>query len=98
VIGVHESTVTNWEKNRSRPMLWTVPKIIEFLGYDPMSSRSEALGERLSQYRKSRGISQKRLAQQIGIDLATLSRLERERGGCLGSVLKKVTAFLQTHT
>jgi DNA-binding XRE family transcriptional regulator len=75
-----------------------MPKIIEFLGYHPMPRHWETLGEKLSQYRKSRGISQKRLAQQIGIDLATLSRLERERGGCLGSVLKKVTAFLQTHT
>jgi transcriptional regulator with XRE-family HTH domain len=97
ILDVDESTITNWEKNRTSPALRAIPKIIEFLGYDPMPRRSETLGGQLSQYRKSRGMNQKVVAQQIGIDPATSSRLEREKGGCLTSVLKKVTAFLQTH-
>jgi transcriptional regulator with XRE-family HTH domain len=98
IIGVDESTVTNWEKNRTNPTLRVMPKIIEFLGYDPMPNHSETLGEQLSQYRKSRGISQKGLAQQIGIDPATLSRLERERRGCLSWILEKAAAFLEGQT
>ena len=98
LLGVDESTVTNWEKNRTSPTLRSMPTIIEFLGYDPMPNHSETLGEQLSQYRKSRGISQRRLAQQIGIDPATLSRLERERQGCLGWILRKAAAFLQSHS
>jgi transcriptional regulator with XRE-family HTH domain len=98
ILGVDESTVTNWEKNRTSPALRVVPKIIEFLGYDPMPKSSDASGERLSQYRRSRGISQKGLAHKIGIDPATLSMLERGRGECLTSVVKKATAFLESHT
>jgi len=33
VLGVNTSTVTNWEKHRSEPLLWVIPKIIEILGY-----------------------------------------------------------------
>jgi DNA-binding XRE family transcriptional regulator len=35
IIGVTESTITNWEKHRSEPMLWAILKIIGFLGYEP---------------------------------------------------------------
>jgi transcriptional regulator with XRE-family HTH domain len=97
-LGVDECTVSNWEKQRTEPQLYLIPRILGFLGYNPITSDPRTLGEKLLQYRKCRGISQKGLAHQIGVDPATLSRLERERGGCLGSVLKKVTAFLQTHT
>ena len=34
VLGVNTSTVTNWEKHHSEPMMWVIPKIIEFLGYN----------------------------------------------------------------
>jgi DNA-binding XRE family transcriptional regulator len=44
ILGVDESSVTNWEKNRTKPMLHLFPKIIEFLGYVPMTSDSETLG------------------------------------------------------
>jgi transcriptional regulator with XRE-family HTH domain len=98
ILGVDESTVTNWEKNRTSPTLRSMPKIIDFLGYDPMPRHSETLGEKLLQYRKSCGLSQKELAKRIGIDPATLSMLEREKGRCLTLVLKKVAAFLETHT
>jgi transcriptional regulator with XRE-family HTH domain len=98
ILAVTESTITNWEKNRTNPTLRSMPKIIEFLGYDPMPSDPETLGETVFQYRKSHGVSQKGLAQRIGIDPATLSRLERNRGGCLSWVLEKAAAFLETHT
>jgi len=81
IVAVTESTVTNWEKNRTSPTLRSRRKVIEFLGYDPIHSHSETLGEKLSQYRKSRSISQKGLAHQIGIDPTTvLSAVIRQDG------------------
>jgi len=58
------------------------------------SPESLTLGGRIKRYRYIRGISQKELARQIGIDPTTLSRLERERGRCSPSVLRKVAVFL----
>jgi len=34
-LGATLPSILNWEKNRSVPSLRFVPKIIEFLGYDP---------------------------------------------------------------
>jgi transcriptional regulator with XRE-family HTH domain len=97
LLGVTETTVTNSEKNRAQPMLHSLPKIIEFLGYDPMPTNFKALHETLLQYRKSRGMTQKELAKQIGIDPATLSRLERNRSRCFQEVLRRVSDFLVNH-
>ena len=93
IIGVDECTVTNWEKNRTTPMLWTFPKIIEFLGYDPSFGDASTIGEKLLRYRKSRGMTQKEFAGKIGIDPATLSRFERNRGRCFQSVMEKLEIF-----
>jgi len=95
---VDESTLTNWEKNRTNPTPRCLPKIIEFLGYDPMPSVSKSLGERLLRYRKHRGTSQKELAKQISIDPTTLSRLERGKGECFPSTLKKALALFKSRT
>ena len=36
-LGVTESTVTNWELNRTSPKIRFLPSIIALLGYDPHS-------------------------------------------------------------
>jgi len=92
-IGVDTCTITNWEKGRSEPELRFIPKIVNFLGYEPGGLKPVTLGERIKWYRYMRGISQEELARQIGIDPTTLSRLERGRGTCFPSVITKVRAF-----
>jgi len=97
-LGVTESTVTNWEKNRTTPTLRQIPRIIEFLGYEPRLNSDQTLGRRIRTHRQYRGWSQKELAKKIGIDPTTLSRLERGKGRRLASVLKRVTAFFSGDT
>lgn len=97
ILGVDTCTVTNWEKNHTKPMLRLLPKIVEFLGYDPMPGNPKTLGEEALQYRRSKGMTQKELAKRMGIDPTTLSRLERNRGRCSPSVLTKVSAFLASN-
>ena len=94
IIGVDTTTVTNWEKNRGGPEFRFIPRIIDFMGYEPPPDEQHSLGERIRRYRYLHGISQKELARQIGIDPTTLSRLERNRGRCFPSVLRKVAALL----
>ena len=79
-------------------MLWLMPNIIEFLSYDPTTGEANTLGEKLLQYRKNRGVTQKDLAKQIGIDPTTLSRLERKQGRQNPSVLQKATRFVDTQS
>ena len=49
----------------------------------------DSIGERILQYRWLKGISQKELARQIGIDPGTLGRLEKSGGRCQSSIAKK---------
>jgi transcriptional regulator with XRE-family HTH domain len=48
-LGVTTCTVTNWEKNYSSPKLHLIPRVIAFLGYEPVSDDFDSLsiGERV---------------------------------------------------
>ena len=37
-IGIYEGTVGDWEHGRSIPDIRYMPKVIEFLGYDPLET------------------------------------------------------------
>ena len=37
LIGVRRGTINKWERNRGEPRAADVPKIIRFLGYEPLS-------------------------------------------------------------
>ena len=74
------TTVTNWEKNRCRPKLYLIPRIVRFLGYNPFTSAERGvIGERIKAWRRLHGLSQKKLAQQLGIDPTTLARWEKDQ-------------------
>jgi DNA-binding XRE family transcriptional regulator len=76
-LNVSDITIYLWEKNKVRPSLTQIPKIIEFLGYDPFQKKTDNLGERIREYRRLHGLSQKRLAEQLGIDQTTVAAWER---------------------
>jgi site-specific DNA recombinase len=95
LIGVDETTIYNWERGYSRAPLRYMPTILEFLGYDPVPDEPKTLGDKLLKYRKKRGLTQKALAREIGIDPATMSRLERNKRGCFSATVNKVSVFLQ---
>lgn len=98
LIGVDTNTITNWEKNRTRPPLRFMPRITKVLGYETPAPKPVTLGETIKCHRYLKRISQKELARSIGIDPTTLSRLQRNSGRCFASVLRKVAAFLNTET
>ncbi len=68
-----------WEKNRARPSLAQIPKIIEFLGYNPFEKETENLGDRIREYRRVHGLSQKKLSDKLGVDQTTLAGWERRK-------------------
>lgn len=73
-----------------------MPKVIEFLGYDP---RPAPLGmaARLRHQRETLGLSQVAAAERLGIDPATLRRWERGEKEPVGRFLMKVSEFLDQH-
>ena len=96
LVGVDETTVYNWERGYTGPPLRYVPKILEFLGYNPASDEPISLGGKLLKYRRDRGLTQKQLARQIGIDPTTLSRLERGVRHAFQNTLRKIDQFLKS--
>jgi transcriptional regulator with XRE-family HTH domain len=93
-LGVDETTVTNWELNRTKPGLRFLPGIINLLGFDP-SAPGASLGERLKAWRHRAGVPQDRFARLIGIDLATLSRWERNLRVPAGRYALLAQAFVE---
>jgi len=74
---VDDTTIYLWEKNRVRPSLSQIPKIIELLGCDPFEKKTETLGERILEFRRIQGLTQKNLAEQLGVDPMTLAGWEK---------------------
>ncbi|MDP2912580.1 MAG: helix-turn-helix transcriptional regulator [Candidatus Omnitrophota bacterium] len=74
---VDDTTIYLWEKNKVQPSLAQIPKIIEFLGRDPFEKETENIGEKLREYRRVHGLSQKKLAEQLGVDQTTLAGWEK---------------------
>src|SRR5205807_7499294 len=75
-IGVDKTTVYNWECHKSSPQVHDMPGIIRFLGYNPLPPPN-SFRERLVWIRQALGLSQKVMAERLGIDTTTLGRIER---------------------
>jgi len=74
---VDDTTIYLWEHNRVQPSVTQIPKIIEFLGRDPFEKRPEYLGEKIREYRRIQGLSQKKFAELLGVDQTTLAGWEK---------------------
>jgi transcriptional regulator with XRE-family HTH domain len=71
-IGVTTSTIWNWENNWSSITLSCMPKVIEFLEYNPVPF-PEDLMERLAWYKQVKGLSLEQLGAEMGRDPEQLS-------------------------
>jgi transcriptional regulator with XRE-family HTH domain len=66
-IGVTTSTIWNWENNWSSITLSCMPKVIEFLGYNPIPC-PDVLLERLTWYKQINGLTLEQLGVEMGRD------------------------------
>jgi DNA-binding XRE family transcriptional regulator len=80
--------------NRTAPTLLFLPKIIEFLGYVPLSIMPRNSGKKIAFYRRLLGLSQEGLARRLGIDPGTLSKWENGKSQPSEELLQKFMAFL----
>jgi DNA-binding transcriptional regulator YiaG len=81
-----------------RPSLAQIPKIVEFLGHDPFGSEPENLADKIKAYRRLRGLSQKKLAELLKVDKATLAGWERGKHRPSKKLFEKVILLLRSHS
>jgi DNA-binding transcriptional regulator YiaG len=72
-IGVDTTSVFKWEANTAAPEVRYMPAIIRFLGYNPLPE-ANGWGDRLVRHRTTLGLSQKKAALDLGVDVSTLAR------------------------
>ncbi len=94
-IGVDNTTICNWESNASTPAIRYLPAIIQFLGYDPQPS-SDSFPDRLATTRRTLGLSQRKMAEKLGVDPSTLQGWESGRHQPTGKSLEIIGRILQS--
>jgi ribosome-binding protein aMBF1 (putative translation factor) len=72
---IDPDSLRNWEKHRTEIEVQFYPRIIGWLGYDPLP-RPETRWQHVLTERLRRGWSRKRLAREAGVDEATVRRIE----------------------
>jgi len=98
-LGVDETTIHNWEDRGIAPAIRFMPRILDFLGYDPTyASAPESLAETIKAHRTKLGLSQKRMAVSVGIDQSTLAGWERGDHRPTSGSLKLIEGFLKWDT
>jgi transcriptional regulator with XRE-family HTH domain len=95
-LGVDKTSIHNWERGHTTPSLCFVPRIKNFLGYNPFEKEAASLGDRIKAYRRSLGLSRKALAKQMKIDPTTLARWERGRGRPSKEFLGMLVSFFES--
>lgn len=96
ILGVDTTTVFNWENNRCSPRLCLIPRIVMFLGYSPLpTGPKHTIGVEIMAYRVEQGLSQKKLAEALGIDPTTLARWESRKSLPRDRLWVRLAQYLQ---
>jgi transcriptional regulator with XRE-family HTH domain len=75
ILGVSEAAVQAWESGTRNPRVKVRPRILEFLGYDPLPAPTTE-GDQLRKWRESQGLFRRELAGQIGVDESAITNAE----------------------
>ena len=78
LLKTNSTSIHNWENNLSQPFLQALSEIINFIGFCPYDS-SLPIFQKLIIWRSFNGISQKEMAELIGVDPSTLARWEQNK-------------------
>jgi transcriptional regulator with XRE-family HTH domain len=95
LLGVTTMTVNGWETGRKAPKVSYLPAILEFLGYDPFPG-AKSLGERLRAARRRLGLTQVKLAKELGVNQSSVTKLETGGEVINLRVLAAMQEFLET--
>jgi transcriptional regulator with XRE-family HTH domain len=91
---VTEDTITNWEKNRCKPLELYHHKIFEFLEIDP-KTEPNTLGNRIKTFRLSACLTQSKLAQKLKVNICTIRSWENDEHVPQKKVLFKLSKIMK---
>jgi len=94
MIGVTESAISIWETDVAKPEIFHYPKIALFLGYLPFEGETATLGGKLLYYQHMKGMTQKELAGELGINTSTLYHFGTGKHKPSPKVMKKLEPML----
>jgi transcriptional regulator with XRE-family HTH domain len=95
LLGVDKSAIVGWEANRRQPYFKSISKIIQFLGYNPYGD-AKSPGERIIILRRLLGVTQKELADRIGVDYHVIGPWEQGKCVPLGHSLEKLDGLFSS--
>lgn len=98
-MAVDPDSVRNWEAGRTSMDIRYYPRLLAFLGYNPVPL-ARSLGESIRCERMTRGLSRRRLALVAGVDGATVKRIEEDASGVSSgcrSTVHAVRGIAATH-
>jgi DNA-binding transcriptional regulator YiaG len=75
-LDVNIETLKNWERGVGAPLNRHVPRIIQFLGFDP-EPKPQRIRERIVYVRRRLGLTQEDLAERLAVDPVTVYRWEK---------------------
>ena len=90
IIGVETSTIENWERNRTKPLLELLPPIFNFLGYTPGEYKDNPrLQSDIFKYRAKHRLGVIAMANLIGVNKSTILGWETGRFEMSDSLKKR---------
>jgi len=78
VLGIGVTTLWNWEMGHTSVATRFLPQVVSFLGYDPRKGTG-TLGDRIRMLRERKGLTQKSLADRLGLNDSTVTAWELDR-------------------
>ena len=93
ILGTEAWNLRNWESGRHGIQNWYYPRIIEFLGYNPLPAATTR-GQTVRRERLARGWSRRRLGREAGADEATVRRIEADTPASARKPLQRVLRTL----
>jgi len=94
-LGVWTSTVNTWENHHFDPDVQQIPKIVQFLGYDPFGPPPASFPAGLKAARTAAGLTRRQLATRLRIHPATVAKWERGEARPIMALRRRLQAKLR---
>ena len=97
LIGVDPESLKNWEGAKTAPAVGFYPSLISYLGYNPLPEAGTR-GAQIRRERITRCLSRKALADSVGVDEATIKRMEEDVKGMAWRAIRAICHELDVET
>jgi DNA-binding transcriptional regulator YiaG len=89
---VNVETLKNWERGVGTPLPRQVPRIMDFLGYDP-EPEPKGMPQRIVHIRSRLGFTQEQFAKALAVDPVTVYRWEKGLATVSSEILLRMKAL-----